>query len=78
MKTQLPNSITSVQDAEKLLTELFENNEQFHPEDDATQEGIFTLEEGIMLNQLMKEIYDLPGDFDPCAFLLKLFQKDVE
>lgn len=83
MKTKLPLEIKTVEEAKAFLTELHANGEYFHPEDDA-----FTIEwqtctpasgeECNQLNNLMYDIYNLPGNdgrhsapmvFDPCAFL---------
>lgn len=83
MKTVLPKRITTVEEAKSLLTDLYNNNESFHCEDDANDclEGIATKEEGDLLNKLMGDIYDLPGNdgkhdnsisFCPCEFLLNL------
>lgn len=82
MKTTLPATIRTVDEANIFLTELYNNGESFHPNDDATAlvGDSFTLKEGLHLNQLMSDIYDLPGNdgdlanlaFDPCEFLLNL------
>lgn len=74
MLTKLPQSITTIDEARKLLTDLYNNGESFHPEDDANDivGDLFTKEEGDKLNDLMGQIYDLPGDFDPCEFYLIL------
>lgn len=85
MKTKLPESITTVEQAKEFLTELHRNGEQFHPEDDAHDihwnSGIKPTEaQRDRLNKLMADIYRLPGNdmspqnmvFDPCGFLLKL------
>lgn len=78
MKTILPKSINSIEDANKLLRELFENNESFHPEDDAhdvidvhTNKEIFTEEEADKLNDLIGQMYEIDG-YDPCEYLLEL------
>lgn len=83
MKTKLPDSITTVAEAKKLLADLIENNECFHPEDDA--HGIMwdtakaSHVECDQLNKLMEDIYNLPGNdgrhiepmiFDPCEFIM--------
>jgi len=81
MKTKLPDTISSVKDAKKLLQELFLNDESFHPEDDAHDivdcfgEYLFTIEEGKKLNELMDQIYVELKDFDPCEYLLDLNYK---
>ena len=76
MKTNLPKEIRSVEHAKAFLTELFGNDEGFHPEDDATDliwsipaEQIPTMDECKQLNKLMDDIYDL-GGFDPCEYIL--------
>ena len=90
MKTILPASIATIDQAKQLLTDLHNNGEAYHPEDDAT--GIVwtdckspTLQECELLNKLMKDIYDLPENkntypklsFDPCVFLLSLEAENV-
>jgi hypothetical protein len=90
MKTNLPESITSVEEATRFLTELFNNNEAYHPEDDAFdivwQSVNPTEAEKRQLNKLMNQIYDLPeawspqnpNGFDPCAVLMDLiYQKNA-
>ncbi|HEY9361623.1 MAG TPA: hypothetical protein VIQ00_00075 [Chitinophagaceae bacterium] len=81
MKTVLPEKITTIAEAKSFLTDLFNNNEGYHPEDDA--KDIFTndVDEAEKLNGLMQDIYNLEGNqnypknmvFDPCKFLLDLF-----
>jgi hypothetical protein len=71
MKTILPSAISTKTEAETFLTDLHNNNESFHPEDDATDIEIFSENEGNKLNELMNQIY-LIDDFDPCEFLLNL------
>lgn len=80
MKTILPENIKLIQDAEKFLTDLHNNGESYHPEDNAEDclENI-TEDEAKHLNRLMNEIYLLPGNehyqnmvFDPCQFILEL------
>lgn len=87
MKTNLPTSITTVEEAKAFLTELHTNGEAFHPEDDATdiEWNMADLDkpnflECEHLNKLTCEIYNLPEvanypdetAFDPCAFLAYL------
>ena len=87
MKTKLPEKITTVDEAKALLTELHNNSESFHPEDDATDiingrcDKVFTKEEGDKLNKLTEQIYALPGvpdEWDPCDHYLKLFGHTYE
>lgn len=78
METNLPDYISTVEDAQKFLTELHANKESYHPEDDAN-DIIWALKvskptknELEKLNKLMLDIYTLPDfepDFDPCEFL---------
>jgi hypothetical protein len=83
MKTILPEKISTIKEAKDFLTELHKNGESFHPEDDANDlvGDPFTKEEGDKLNQLMADIYNLPGNdgfhdgrilFCPCEHLLSL------
>lgn len=87
MKTQLPEAITSVDEATRFITELYNNNESFHPEDDAFDIIWETTEvsdtEKHQLNKLMNDIYNLPEawskdnpeGFDPCAVYMDLLEK---
>jgi hypothetical protein len=80
MKTKLPNSISTVEEAKVFLAELVENNEEYHPEDDATKvyfdylpkEDRPTQNECLLLNRLMDDIYKLTEPFDPCEYILQL------
>jgi hypothetical protein len=84
MKTNLPDSINTIDEAKTFLTDLFNNGESFHPEDDAfdinwPKGEQPTDEECSKLNNLMADIYNLEGNhspydmvFDPCEFLLML------
>ena len=94
MKTNLPQSIGTIEEAKKFLKELCDNNEQYHPEDDAhdiewdTIECVGdypTKEERDQLNKLMNEIYVLKGNedpqnmiFDPCEFIMDTKGFNVE
>lgn len=89
MKTTLPASIATVQEAKNLLKALRQNQESFHPEDDThsidwTMKKPPTKNECDLLNKLMTDIYNLPGNdgrhcgemiFDPCLYLLLLERK---
>lgn len=76
MKTQLPEKIETVKEAEAFLKALIANNEHFHPEDDASEiitstgEDLFDEWEASKINKLMGQIWDLNEDFDPCGFIL--------
>lgn len=81
MKTTLPASITSIDEAKQFLTDLHNNNESFHPEDDAFdiywQTTEVSDEEKELLNKLMNDIYSLPEAWSrtnpdgwcPCGYL---------
>lgn len=81
MKTILPTSITTVDQAKALLLDLHNNDETFHPEDDATDINwnttIVSPLEAAQLNKLMADIYNVAGNdgrhtallFDPCDYL---------
>jgi hypothetical protein len=75
MRTKLPDSITTVEEAKMFLTELVNNNEEYHPEDDAMDvEWIMetvSQDEMMQLNKLMDDIYDLNA-IDPCEFIIDL------
>lgn len=83
MKTKLPAAITTQDEAEDFLNELFENGEHFHPEEDAeniinleTKEAIFTSQEAKKLNQLMGVMLYEIADFDPCEYLEELREEE--
>lgn len=80
--------IATVEEAKAFLKALHTNGESYHPEDDAStiinghaqtlvsvpcpQELLFSPEEAAVLNHIMNDIYRLPGNFDPCAYLVDL------
>lgn len=83
MKTNINITINTVEEAKAFLTELYNNGESYHPEDDANElvGDPFTKEEGLKLNELMESIYNLKGNdgrhsdpmiFDPCEYLMDL------
>ena len=75
MKTKIPESINSLEEAYCFLKDLVDNAEIWHPDDDATDviwDGTDeppTPEEAAMLNKLMDEVRDY--DPDPCCFIMK-------
>lgn len=81
MKTVLPPAIQTIEQAKDFLKALHDNDEAFHPEDDAHDITWRTCEptdqEKDVLNRRMSEIYDLPGAFDPCGYLLELMEADI-
>lgn len=80
MKTNINNVLTSVEEAEQYLKDLFTNDEAYHPEDDA-QDIIFgfdvTKAERTQMNMRMDEVwYFIP---DPCGIIVKLLaEKNTE
>lgn len=80
MKTNLPQAINTVPEAEAFLEQLYINNEVFHPEDDAfdIRWGTTTVSdaEKTQLNKLTDEMYSLPeidtNEFCPCGYSLQL------
>jgi len=83
MKTNLDRTITTQDEAEDFLSELFENGESFHPEDDAHQiiwscNPAPTDEECDKLNTLISQIYNLPNypEFDPCEYFCELHEEE--
>jgi hypothetical protein len=81
MKTVLPSSIQTVAEAKEFLTALYDNNEVYHPEDNAFDIDWKTTtvshEEAEQLNKLMDDIYKLKDEFDACEFLLELEANDL-
>jgi len=78
MRTPLPSSITSVPEAQAFLKALYDNNESFHPDENAleiihseTDQPLFTVEEAIAINALLDQISELK-DFNPCEYLNSL------
>lgn len=81
MKTVLPSSIETIEQAKAYLTDLYNNGESYHPEDGAENvswnlhaNDIPTETECIFMDKLMNDIYRIAKgtDFDPCEFLLEL------
>lgn len=76
MKTNLPESITTIEEAEAFLSELHENGESFNP-DDAAQDVAWPIGkhpnryELTKLNILMNEVLNVDG-FDAYDYLLEL------
>ena len=77
MKTNLNRVIATVDDAKEFLRELCDNNEVYHPEDDAHDIIWYACDEPTdaekdQLNSLMQSIYGLDDSntFDPCGFII--------
>jgi hypothetical protein len=78
-KTTIPDAIKTVDEAKAFLKALWENEESYHPEDNAN--GIVwddvnpSPEQRTQLNKLRTDIYNVAkadGEFDPCEYLLAL------
>jgi len=76
MKTNLPQTIETIEQAKAFLTELNSNNEAYHPEESAL--GVLwdpdrrpTNAELTKLDFLMDKVNQL-GSWCPCEFLLSL------
>lgn len=89
MKTNLPTSINTVEEATAYLTELYNNDESYHPESDAHDVIWGTCEkptpaECDQLNKLSDDMYNLKefggeeGQFDPCRILMDLMGQIFE
>lgn len=82
MKTNLPAKIQTTIQAQAFLNDLYTHNEAFHPQEDA--HGVNWLNEDEaptptqcdQLNALMRDIYALPSEFDPCEYLFSLYKKN--
>lgn len=72
MKTVLPQSITTAEEAKKFLQDLDNNGELFHPEDDPREIvwscRVPTVCELRMLSDLMQQVLAIP-EFDPFLFV---------
>lgn len=94
MKTKLPDAINTIDEAKQFLTDLHNNGEAFHPEDNAHDiiwngmnvSNVPTPAECDQLNKLMNDIYNLPGndgdhanpEFDPCGFSFHSSMRDAK
>lgn len=77
MKTNLSITISIPEDIEAFFQELEDNNEMFHPEDDAHGiewgEVVPTNEEKDKLNELMQQCFNVHDD--PCGIAWDIFEK---
>lgn len=81
MKTVLPVAITTIEQAKAYLTDLYNNGEAYHPEDNAHSIAWSlpvqpTTDEREQLNKLMNDIYALKR-IDPCEFILDLDSRPI-
>lgn len=87
LKTRLPDSITSIEEASAWLRDLFNNGETWHCEDNAAECFPKVSRAGTnQLNKLMQDVYNLPGNdgsskdmtFDPCGFIVALLHQQTK
>lgn len=75
MNTILPESITSVSEAKKYLSDLHHNGEAYHPDDDAHDVLFQTCNPSSVqrdkMNYLMSQVFTFDS-LDPYAFLIDL------
>lgn len=83
MKTILPERIETREQAVEFLTQLYQNDEAYHPDDDArdqidvqSREPLCSHDEGKRLNKLMCDIRRI--SVDPCDILMDLIHTDDE
>ena len=72
MKTKLPVKLTTADEAEQFIADLFYNDEFFHLDDDArdiihipTGKRLFTDEESDKLNELLGQAFDIWDLWNP-------------
>lgn len=71
--TELPDSITTIDQAKAYLTDLYNNKEDYHTDDCAIDCLNVDIQTGTKMNNLRDSIYDLQNaNFDACGFLLNL------
>lgn len=77
IKTTLPDSINSIEEAQKYLTELYNNDESYHCDDSAGDclQGI-SEQDASHMDCLMNEVHKYLSD--PCLFLLQLSGHNME
>jgi hypothetical protein len=77
IKTTLPDSINSIEDAKKYLTDLYNNGEDYHCDDSAGDclQGI-SEQDANHMDYLMNEVHKYLAD--PCMFLLDLSGHNME
>ena len=73
MKTNLNRTIENEEEAKAFLQDLIDNNEAYHPDEDAQdiifQEAEVTQKEAHRLNVLMGQVFEVEG-FDPYGYLI--------
>lgn len=74
MKTILPESIHTIDQAKQFLADLYNNKEAWHPEDNPADCLEIDEETAMHLQMLLEHIYTF--DFDPCEYYLSLIKTD--
>ncbi len=78
MKTNLERSITNKVHADEFITELFNNNELFHFDDDIEDDWFeLTKEEKQKLESLVDKLFEI-DNYDPFELPLELVTKKLE
>jgi len=79
MITNIDITISNADEARNFLIELANNDEAYHPDDDAHEifnidsgEASFTEKEADKLNDLMGQIFEIP-DFDPYEDIIRIY-----
>jgi len=75
MRTKLPIELNTLQDVKDYLTALYNNNEHYHPDDNAEDCFPFaTHEETEQMNRLMDKTFEIAAscNFDVYLFILHL------
>jgi ADP-dependent phosphofructokinase/glucokinase len=74
LKTNLPEQINSIEDAKKYLTDLYNNGEIYHPDDEVADCLDVDFATGEKMDKLMDRIFELSKgtDFDVYFFILRL------
>lgn len=83
MKTSLPESISSIEEAKKIIKELHQNDELFHFDDSpfdiimiGTDNRLFTDEEAEKISFLLDQIF-LIDDFDPYQYACDITSESI-
>jgi len=80
LKTKLPDTIRTIEQAKSYLTELHKNGESYHPDESAFEivwqfEGDPPRHQLLSLDRLMDQIHKIEG-FNACDFLNSLIEQE--
>lgn len=72
--TVLPNEINTIEEAKKYLTDLYNNGEAYHPDDEVADCLDVDFKTGEKMDKLMDRIFEISKgtNFDIYLFLLQL------